>query len=102
MDELVNGQQEQFQELPPEPGKNEIGGQTGKKKSTGKIVKRTFVGAGLALAVYFVYSMFCVFILPDRNIQQIYPCPKMRHSSFNRPLRLMIGESSAGAPRGNA
>lgn len=76
MDELVNGQQEQFQELPPEPGKNEIGGQTGKKKSTGKIVKRTFVGAGLALAVYFVYSMFCVFILPDRNIQQIYLVPE--------------------------
>lgn len=102
MDELVNGQQEQFQELPPEPGKNEIGGQTGKKKSTGKIVKRTFVGAGLALAVYFVYSMFCVFILPDRNIQQIYLVPEDAAFIINRRLRLMIGESSAGAPRGNA
>ena len=64
MDELVNGQQEQFQELPSEPGKNESNDQAGKKKSTGKIVKRTFVLAGLALAAYFVYSMVCVFILP--------------------------------------
>lgn len=30
----------------------------------------------MALAVYFVYSMFCVFILPDRNIQQIYLVPE--------------------------
>lgn len=73
--ELDNGQQEQFLE----PGKNESNKNSGsneKRKSARKIVKRTFVLLGLALAAYFVYSMVCVFILPDRNIQQIYLVPE--------------------------
>ena len=42
MDELNNGEQGQY----VEPGKNE------KKNNTRKIVKRTLITAGLALAVY--------------------------------------------------
>lgn len=47
MDELNNGEQGQYLE----PGKNE------KKNNTRKIVKRTLLTAGLALAVYMVYSI---------------------------------------------
>ena len=47
MDELNNGEQGQY----VEPGKNE------KKNNTRKIVKRTLLTAGLALAVYMVYSI---------------------------------------------
>ena len=47
-----------------------------KKNNTRKIVKRTFAVAGLALVVYFLYSMVHLFILPDRNIQQIYLVPE--------------------------
>lgn len=43
MDELNNGEQGQY----VEPGKNE------KKNNTRKIVKRTLITAGLALAVYY-------------------------------------------------
>ena len=59
MDELNNGEQGQY----VEPGKNE------KKNNTRKIVKRTLLTAGLALAVYMVYSIVYLFISPDRNIQ---------------------------------
>ena len=44
---MNNGEQEQY----AEPGKN------GKRKNRGKIVKRTILVAGLALAVYMVYSI---------------------------------------------
>lgn len=47
-----------------------------KKKNTRKIVKRTLAVAGLALAVYVVYSIVYLFISPDRNIQQIYLVPE--------------------------
>lgn len=60
--ELDNGPQEQH----PEPVK---------KSTNRKIVKRAFVVAGLALAVYFVYSMVHLFVSPDRNVQQIYLVP---------------------------
>ena len=66
MDELNNGEQGQY----VEPGKNE------KKNNTRKIVKRTLLTAGLALAVYMVYSIVYLFISPDRNIQQIYLVPE--------------------------
>ena len=66
MDELNNGEQGQY----VEPGKNE------KKNNTRKIVKRTLITAGLALAVYMVYSIVYLFISPDRNIQQIYLVPE--------------------------
>ena len=63
MDELNNGQQEQYAE-------------PAKKKNTQKIVKRTLVVAGLALVVYVVYSIVYLFVSPDRNIQQIYLVPE--------------------------
>ncbi|WP_323673986.1 toxin-antitoxin system YwqK family antitoxin [Bacteroides sp. CG01] len=63
MNELDNGQQEQYSE--PE-----------KKKSTQKIVKRTLVTVGLALVVYIVYSIVHLFVSPDHNIQQIYLVPE--------------------------
>ncbi|MDE6820677.1 MAG: DUF3352 domain-containing protein [Bacteroides acidifaciens] len=63
MDELHNGQQEKYAE-------------SGKKKNIQKIVKRILVAAGLALAVYVVYSIVYLFISPDRNIQQIYLVPE--------------------------
>ena len=66
MDELNNGEQGQY----VEPRKNE------KKNNTRKIVKRTLLTAGLALAVYMVYSIVYLFISPDRNIQQIYLVPE--------------------------
>lgn len=47
-----------------------------KKKNTRKIVKTTLIAAGLALAVYVVYSIVYLFISPDRNIQQIYLVPE--------------------------
>ena len=52
MDELNNGEQGQY----VEPGKNE------KKNNTRKIVKRTLLTAGLALAVYMVYSLSLIHI----------------------------------------
>ena len=63
---MNNGEQEQY----AEPGKN------GKRKNRGKIVKRTILVAGLALAVYMVYSIVYLFVSPDRNIQQIYLVPE--------------------------
>ena len=63
MDELHNGQQEQYAE-------------SGKKKNIQKIVKRILVAAGLALVVYVGYSIVYLFISPDRNIQQIYLVPE--------------------------
>lgn len=63
MNELDNGQQEQH----PVPEK---------KNNTRKIVKRVIITAGLALAVYFVYSIAHLFISPDRHIQQIYLVPE--------------------------
>ena len=55
MNELDNGQQEQYSE--PE-----------KKKNTQKIVKRTLVTVGLALVVYIAYSIVHLFVSPDHNI----------------------------------
>lgn len=63
MNELSNGQQEQYAE--PE-----------KQKNTRKIVMRTLAVVGLALAVYVVYSIVYLFVAPDRNIQQIYLVPE--------------------------
>lgn len=63
MNELSNGQQEQCVE--PE-----------KQKNTRKIVMKTLAVAGLALAVYVVYSIVYLFVAPDRNIQQIYLVPE--------------------------
>ncbi len=67
MNEQGNGQQEQLQKPSAEPEK---------KKSTRRIVKRTFLVAGLALAAYLVYSIVYLFISPDRNIRQIYLVPE--------------------------
>lgn len=50
-------------------------GKMRRKINTRKIVKRTLLTAGLALAVYMVYSIVYLFISPDRNIQQIYLVP---------------------------
>lgn len=63
MNELSNGQQEQYAE--PE-----------KQKNTRKIVMRTLAVVGLVLAVYVVYSIVYLFVAPDRNIQQIYLVPE--------------------------
>ena len=63
MEELHNGQQEQY--VDPD-----------KKKNAQKIVKRTLVTVGLALAVYILYSIVYLFVSPDRNIQQIYLIPE--------------------------
>ena len=79
MDELNNGEQGQY----VEPGKNE------KKNNTRKIVKRTLLTAGLALAVYMVYSIVYLFISPDRNLL------------FSHLLRLKIGKSLVEAKPGN-
>lgn len=67
MDELNQEQQKPFQELLAEPEK---------KRTTRKIVKRTFLAGGLALAVYIMYSIIHLFVSPDRNIQQIYLVPE--------------------------
>lgn len=63
MNELSNGQQEQYAE--PE-----------KQKNTRKIIMRTLAVVGSALAVYVVYSIVYLFVSPDRNIQQIYLVPE--------------------------
>jgi hypothetical protein len=63
MEELHNGQQEQY--VNPD-----------KKKNAQKIAKRTLVTVGLALAVYILYSIVYLFVSPDRNIQQIYLIPE--------------------------
>lgn len=63
MEEIVNGSQQ----LPSEPEK---------KKNICKIVKRSLVAAGMALAAYFVYSVVYLFVSPDHNIQQIYLVPE--------------------------
>ena len=63
MEELHNGQQEQY--VDPD-----------KKKNAQKIVKRTLVTVGLALAIYILYSIVYLFVSPDRNIQQIYLIPE--------------------------
>lgn len=63
MNELSNGQQEQYAE--PE-----------KQKNIRKIIMRTLAVVGLALAVYVVYSIVYLFVSPDRNIQQIYLVPE--------------------------
>lgn len=90
MDELNNGEQGQY----VEPGKNE------KKNNTRKIVKRTLLTAGLALAVYMVYSIVYLFISPDRNIQQIYLVPEDAAFIIHL-LRLKIGKSLVEAKPGN-
>ena len=62
MDELNNGEQGQY----VEPGKNE------KKNNTRKIVKRTLITAGLALAVYMVYSIvYHSVICSDRRLGKV-------------------------------
>lgn len=63
MNELVDGQQ--VPNLDPD-----------KKKNTRRIVKRTLIVAGAALAVYLIYSIIYLFVSPDRNIQQIYLVPE--------------------------
>ena len=75
MDELNNGEQGQY----VEPGKNE------KKNNTRKIVKRTLITAGLALAVYMV-SFICLFrptVIFSRSIW----CQRMQRLSFSHLLR---------------
>ena len=88
---MNNGEQEQY----AEPGKN------GKRKNRGKIVKRTILVAGLALAVYMVYSIVYLFVSPDRNIQQSIWYRRMLHLSFNHQLRLKIGENLAEVRHGS-
>lgn len=46
------------------------------KPDVRKIVKRSLIAVGLALAVYLVYSVIYLFVSPDRNIQQIYLVPE--------------------------
>lgn len=67
MNELDNGQGGQIHASLTEPEK---------KSTTRKIVKRIVIGAGLALAVYLVYSIVYLFVSPDRNVQQIYLVPE--------------------------
>lgn len=47
-----------------------------KKNNKRRILKRTLIATGLALAVYIVYSIIYLFVSPDRNIQQIYLVPE--------------------------
>lgn len=47
-----------------------------KKKDTHKIVRRTLVVGGSALAIYLVYTIVHLFLSPDRNIQQVYLVPE--------------------------
>lgn len=63
MNELVDGQQPS--NLDPD-----------RKKNTRRIVKRTLIVAGAALAAYLIYSIVYLFVSPDRNIQQIYLVPE--------------------------
>lgn len=63
MNELVDGQQPS--NLDPD-----------RKKNTRRIVKRTLIVAGAALAAYLIYSIIYLFVSPDRNIQQIYLVPE--------------------------
>ena len=77
MDELNNGEQGQY----VEPGKNE------KKNNTRKIVKRTLITAGLAFAVYMVYSIVYLFISPDRIFSRSIWCQRMQRLSFSHLLR---------------
>ena len=51
--------------------------ESAKKNNTRTLVKRTLAIAGLALVVYFLYSIVHLFVSPDRNIQQIWTA---RHS----------------------
>ena len=50
--------------------------ESAKKNNTRILVKRTLAIAGLALVVYFLYSIVHLFVSPDRNIQQIYLVPE--------------------------
>ena len=50
--------------------------ESAKKNNTRTLVKRTLAIAGLALVVYFLYSIVHLFVSPDRNIQQIYLVPE--------------------------
>lgn len=63
-------QHELLQEPLAQPGKNE------KKTNNRKILKRTFLIAGLALIVYVAYNLVFLFVSPDRNIRQIYLVPQ--------------------------
>lgn len=63
MNELVDGQQPS--NLDPD-----------RKKNARRIVKRTLIVAGAALAAYLIYSIVYLFVSPDRNIQQIYLVPE--------------------------
>lgn len=63
MNELNNGEQEQ-NSIPK------------KKTHFRKIVRGTLITVALALTAYLAYSIVCVFILPDRNVQQIYLVPE--------------------------
>ena len=74
--------------------------ESAKKNNTRTLVKRTLAIAGLALVVYFLYSIVHLFVSPDRNIQQIYLVPDDAASSPRRPST--IGQSSAEAQPGNA
>lgn len=65
MDELSSEQQVQS----PDPAPV-------KKKDTRKIVRRTLVAVGSALAIYLVYTIVHLFLSPDRNIQQVYLVPE--------------------------
>lgn len=47
-----------------------------KKKDIRKIVRRTLVVGGSALAIYLVYTIVHLFLSPDRNIQQVYLVPE--------------------------
>ena len=83
---MNNGEQEQY----AEPGKN------GKRKNRGKIVKRTILVAGLALAVYMVY-LFRPTGISSKSIWY----RRMLHLSFNHQLRLKIGENLAEVRHGS-
>ena len=57
-------------------GPQELPVESVKKNNTRTLVKRTLAIAGLALVVYFLYSIVHLFVSPDRNIQQIYLVPE--------------------------
>ena len=54
--------------------------ESAKKNNTRILVKRTLAIAGLALVVYFLYSIVHLFVSPDRNIQQIYLVPEWKRN----------------------
>lgn len=56
-------------------GPQELSSEPEKKKNIRKILRRSLVAAGVALAAYFVYSIIYLFVSPDHNIRQIYLVP---------------------------